>query len=99
MHIKMSIRMATAVILMGLVGEAGAFYLPGVAPRKYKSGERMRVKVNTLTSDLTPLQVINRCHFLKKHPATAETTWSVVANHLATVSKTHGHSCRPPGHL
>ena len=58
MHIKMSIRIATAAILMGLVGEAGAFYLPGVAPRKYKSGERMRVKVNTLTSDLTPLQVI-----------------------------------------
>ena len=48
---------AAAVLLFALFGEAGAFYLPGVAPHKYKSGERMRVKVNTLTSDLTPLQV------------------------------------------
>jgi transmembrane 9 superfamily protein 2/4 len=49
---------AAAAVLLALLGEAGAFYLPGVAPRKYKTGERMRVKVNTLTSDLTPLQVI-----------------------------------------
>ena len=36
---------------------ARAFYLPGVAPRKYVHGEQLMVKVNTLTSDLTPLQV------------------------------------------
>ena len=33
-----------------------AFYLPGVAPRKYVLGEQLMVKVNTLTSSLTPLQ-------------------------------------------
>jgi hypothetical protein len=47
---------AAIVVLLGLLSETRAFYLPGVAPRKYKTGERMRVKVNTLTSDLTPLQ-------------------------------------------
>ena len=49
---------AAAALLLALLGEVAAFYLPGVAPRKYKTGERMRVKVNTLTSDLTPLQVV-----------------------------------------
>ena len=48
---------AVLALLAVLLAETGAFYLPGVAPRKYKRGERMRVKVNTLTSDLTPLQV------------------------------------------
>jgi len=53
---KMGGGAAAAALLLALLGEAGAFYLPGVAPRKYRTGERMRVKVNTLTSDLTPLQ-------------------------------------------
>ena len=38
---------------------ARAFYLPGVAPRKYVHGEQLMVKVNTLTSDLTSVQVIS----------------------------------------
>jgi hypothetical protein len=44
-------------ILIFLVDVTSAFYLPGVAPRKYVHGEQLMVKVNTLTSDLTPLQV------------------------------------------
>jgi len=53
---------AVLAVLLAMLSEAGAFYLPGVAPRKYRTGERMRVKVNTLTSDLTPLQVtIDTC--------------------------------------
>ena len=44
-------------IVLLFVDFASAFYLPGVAPRKYTHGEQLMVKVNTLTSDLTPLQV------------------------------------------
>lgn len=39
-----------------LLHSGSAFYLPGVAPRKYVHGEQLMVKVNTLTSDLTPLR-------------------------------------------
>jgi len=47
----------TVFVLSSLfVSLASAFYLPGVAPRKYRHGEKLTVKVNTLTSDLTPLQ-------------------------------------------
>jgi transmembrane 9 superfamily protein 2/4 len=44
-----------AVVVLGLLAEAEGFYLPGVAPRKYVLGEQLMVKVNTLTSSLTPL--------------------------------------------
>uniref|UniRef100_A0A7S0EL14 Transmembrane 9 superfamily member n=1 Tax=Hanusia phi TaxID=3032 RepID=A0A7S0EL14_9CRYP len=44
--------LAGFLLLQGVSG----FYLPGVAPRKYVHGEQLMVKVNTLTSDLTPLQ-------------------------------------------
>jgi len=70
-HSSMSImggRRAAAALFLALLGEAAAFYLPGVAPRKYKTGERMRVKVNTLTSDLTPLQVAY-CPFMPPQPS------------------------------
>lgn len=53
----MGSRGAMLALFLVMLSGAGAFYLPGVAPRKYRTGERMRVKVNTLTSDLTPLQV------------------------------------------
>jgi transmembrane 9 superfamily protein 2/4 len=42
--------------LAALLAPCAAFYLPGVAPRKYVLGEQLMVKVNTLTSSLTPLQ-------------------------------------------
>jgi len=45
-----------AVVVLTVAGVAEAFYLPGVAPRKYVLGEQLMVKVNTLTSNLTPLQ-------------------------------------------
>jgi len=34
------------------------FYLPGVAPRAFKDGEAVQMKVQTLVSTETPLQVI-----------------------------------------
>mmetsp|Transcript_39251 Transcript_39251/g.89454 ORF Transcript_39251/g.89454 Transcript_39251/m.89454 type:complete len:333 (+) Transcript_39251:93-1091(+) len=45
-----------SLFVLGLVCACSGFYLPGVAPRKYVHGEQLTVKVNTLTSDLTPLQ-------------------------------------------
>ena len=48
--------MLLAVVVVALSSRAHAFYLPGVAPRKYVLGEQLMVKVNTLTSSLTPLQ-------------------------------------------
>ena len=47
-------RILLSVVLMHTTE---AFYLPGVAPRKYVHGEQLMVKVNTLTSDASPLQV------------------------------------------
>jgi hypothetical protein len=44
-------------ILFHFIEPGHSFYLPGVAPRKYVHGEQLMVKVNTLTSELTPLQV------------------------------------------
>jgi hypothetical protein len=35
------------------VGAAEAFYLPGVAPREYATGEKVELKVNKLTSTKT----------------------------------------------
>jgi hypothetical protein len=52
-------------VVIFLANVTNAFYLPGVAPRKYVHGEQLMVKVNTLTSDLTPLQVRN-LNFLMK---------------------------------
>jgi len=49
-------RALLAVVVLTVAGFAEAFYLPGVAPRKYVLGEQLMVKVNTLTSNLTPLQ-------------------------------------------
>jgi len=45
-----------ALLLLGC-GQVEGFYLPGVAPRKYLQSEQLMVKANTLTSNLTPLQV------------------------------------------
>ena len=42
-----------AVRLALLLGAARAFYLPGVAPREYGTGERVELKVNKLTSTKT----------------------------------------------
>jgi len=44
-----------AVRLALLLGAARAFYLPGVAPREYGTGERVELKVNKLTSTKTQL--------------------------------------------
>jgi len=55
-----------SLLVLGLVYAASGFYLPGVAPRKYVHGEQLTVKVNTLTSDLTPLQV---AFLSRSHPA------------------------------
>ena len=63
---------AVLALLAVLLAETGAFYLPGVAPRKYKRGERMRVKVNTLTSDLTPLQVPSQDSCMSLHHEQSE---------------------------
>jgi hypothetical protein len=47
-----------AAALLALVGlqATHAFYLPGVAPRAFKDGEEVNLKVQTLVSTETPLQ-------------------------------------------
>jgi transmembrane 9 superfamily protein 2/4 len=42
-------------ILLCYLTELSAFYLPGVAPREYKVGEKVELKVNKLTSTQTHL--------------------------------------------
>lgn len=44
------------VLCLGLVGPAVSFYLPGVAPKAFKDGEFVNMKVQTLVSPETPLQ-------------------------------------------
>eukprot|EP00961_Rhodomonas_salina_P022649 304104-Rhodomonas_salina.1 len=50
-------RLLWAAAMLAFLGLSSGFYLPGVAPRKYRYGEKMMVKVNTMTSENTPLQV------------------------------------------
>ena len=49
---------ASRLLLFGLLGlhAVHAFYLPGVAPRAFKDGEEINLKVQTLVSTETPLQ-------------------------------------------
>ena len=49
---------ASCLLLFGLLGlhAVHAFYLPGVAPRAFKDGEEINLKVQTLVSTETPLQ-------------------------------------------
>mmetsp|Transcript_58539 Transcript_58539/g.137519 ORF Transcript_58539/g.137519 Transcript_58539/m.137519 type:complete len:668 (-) Transcript_58539:237-2240(-) len=49
-------RLLWAAAMLAFLGLSSGFYLPGVAPRKYRYGEKMMVKVNTMTSENTPLQ-------------------------------------------
>merc|ERR1719199_1478092 len=49
-------RPAWAVAALCLVQAAQGFYLPGVAPRAFKDGEAVKMKVQTLVSTETPLQ-------------------------------------------
>ena len=39
--------MTRLVVVSGLLTMATAFYLPGVAPREYKSGEKVELKALT----------------------------------------------------
>eukprot|EP00616_Rhizochromulina_sp_CCMP1243_P016029 CAMPEP_0118963066 /NCGR_PEP_ID=MMETSP1173-20130426/1142_1 /TAXON_ID=1034831 /ORGANISM="Rhizochromulina marina cf, Strain CCMP1243" /LENGTH=637 /DNA_ID=CAMNT_0006911381 /DNA_START=18 /DNA_END=1931 /DNA_ORIENTATION=+ len=45
----------TAVAVLALAGASQAFYLPGVAPRTFRYGDRVELKVNKLTSVHTQL--------------------------------------------
>ena len=47
--------MRRCLLLLALCGLVSAFYLPGVSPRTFKKGERVKVKVNKLTSTMTML--------------------------------------------
>lgn len=51
-------RSISAMLLLVLFGLqlVQAFYLPGVAPRAFKDGEEVNLKVQTLVSTETPLQ-------------------------------------------
>ena len=40
---------------LALANTAGAFYLPGVAPKEYAKGEYVELKVNKLTSSKTQI--------------------------------------------
>jgi len=42
-------------LLLSLAATASAFYLPGVAPREFKDGEKVEIKVNKLSSTKTQL--------------------------------------------
>jgi transmembrane 9 superfamily protein 2/4 len=47
---------SVAVALLALLHVANAFYLPGVAPRRFATGEQHYIKVNTMTSPTNPLR-------------------------------------------
>lgn len=49
-------RFLTLLLLFGLASPVLSFYLPGVAPRAFKDGETINMKVQTLVSPETPLQ-------------------------------------------
>ena len=46
----------TALLILCLAGPTVSFYLPGVAPKTFKDGEAVNMKVQTLVSPETPLQ-------------------------------------------
>ncbi|KAJ3216498.1 hypothetical protein HDU67_009365 [Dinochytrium kinnereticum] len=46
---------AAAVAIASLVAVSDAFYLPGVAPKDYKAGDKVELHVNALSSALTVL--------------------------------------------
>ena len=48
------------VLVLVCLATTRAFYLPGVAPRAFKDGEPVNMKVQTLVSTETPLQVRSR---------------------------------------
>mmetsp|Transcript_63519 Transcript_63519/g.132214 ORF Transcript_63519/g.132214 Transcript_63519/m.132214 type:complete len:695 (-) Transcript_63519:130-2214(-) len=48
--------MTPCFLFLLLLAPAAAFYLPGVAPRAFKEGESVNMKVQTLVSTETPLQ-------------------------------------------
>jgi hypothetical protein len=50
--------LCTAAALLVALQMGQAFYLPGVAPRAFKDGEAVNMKVQTLVSTETPLQVV-----------------------------------------
>ncbi|KAJ1482342.1 hypothetical protein T484DRAFT_1804123 [Baffinella frigidus] len=47
---------ACLLLAISVLPLAQAFYLPGVAPRTFKDGESVNMKVQTLVSTETPLQ-------------------------------------------
>jgi hypothetical protein len=49
--------LCTAAVWLIVLQTGQAFYLPGVAPRAFKDGEAVNMKVQTLVSTETPLQV------------------------------------------
>ena len=46
-----------ALWLFGALGAASAFYLPGVSPTTYSEEDRVKIRVNKLTSSKTLLPV------------------------------------------
>ena len=79
-------------ITVGLVAllccSTTAFYLPGVAPRDYKQGEEVRIKVTQLTS--TKTQLPNEYSILEfcktDEPYQAENLGEVLSGHRIAVS-------------
>jgi transmembrane 9 superfamily protein 2/4 len=49
----MSLSLLLTILFGCLVLVANAFYLPGVAPRDYRRGEQVEIKVNKLDSVVT----------------------------------------------
>lgn len=47
---------AAALMAYAVFGGADGFYLPGVAPREYKAGEKVALKVNSMSSSRTQLK-------------------------------------------
>lgn len=49
--------LAAAAFLLVFLSTSHCFYLPGVAPKAFKDGQPVNMKVQTLVSTETPLQV------------------------------------------
>ena len=45
-----------ALLILSVASPTFSFYLPGVAPKAFKDGESVNLKVQTLVSPETPLQ-------------------------------------------
>ena len=73
-----------------LLGAARAFYLPGVAPREYGTGERVELKVNKLTSTKTQAGDDLRAPVRLQHATLCPHALPLAQSHKTSALLTHG---------